>query len=71
MTMHMVGEPIPRRYQHNFPRRLFPLGYFVERPMTYSGAPNEGLRAPSDAPGSGVPPDRGIEEQLRSLGYVR
>jgi hypothetical protein len=74
MTMHLLGEPIPRRYRHNFPRRLFPLGYFVERPMTFSGTPREGLRdAPSsaDTSGSGASPDRGIEDQLRSLGYVR
>ncbi len=74
MTMHLLGEPIPRRYMHNIPRRLFPLGFFVERPMTFSGAPGEGLRAPADvrtASESGVAPDRGIEDQLRSLGYVR
>jgi hypothetical protein len=72
MTMHLLGQPIPRRFVHNFPRRLFPLGYFVERPMTYSGEPGEGLRAPEDALAAGASDaDRGIEDQLRSLGYVR
>ncbi len=77
MTMHLLGEPIPRRFVQNLPRRLFPTGYFVERPMSYSGAPRDGLRAPAaagaadDSTAAGPAPDEGIREQLESLGYVR
>lgn len=73
MTLHLLGEAIPRRFVHNIPRRLFPLGYFVERPMRFVGAPTDGLRPPSTAGEERGAPllDEGIEEQLRSLGYTR
>lgn len=69
LTMHILGEPVPRRYVHNIPRRLFPLAYFVERPMRFAGGFREGLRAPGDAPAPAVDP--AVVEQLRSVGYLR
>jgi hypothetical protein len=69
IVMHRLGEKIPRRYVHNVPRRMFPLDYFVARPMSFSGRPEDELRRPSSlAPPSG---DDGIEAQVRGLGYVR
>jgi hypothetical protein len=70
MAMHLLGEEIPRRYMQNLPRRLFPLSYFVHRPMRYAGGPSEGLRRPGERPGSASPGGDSIEEQLRSIGYV-
>lgn len=70
IALHLLGEPIPRRSFQNVPRRLFPDAFFVERPMTYSGEPTEGLRRPRDE----APPaemDASVREQLRSLGYVQ
>jgi hypothetical protein len=67
ITLHLLGEKIPRRYIHNIPRRLFPDAYFLERPMAFSGSPNEGLRSPNAAAGSGAE----IREQLEALGYVQ
>jgi hypothetical protein len=74
MTMHLLGEKIPRRFIQNIPRQLFPAGYFVERPMTFDGDPRQGFRDPQAAgtvPTSAPAPDEGIKEQLESLGYVR
>ena len=68
IVMHRVGEPIPRRYVHNVPRRLFPLDYFVLRPMKFSGTPNDELRAPSASDG---PLDEAVAATVRGLGYVR
>jgi hypothetical protein len=70
IVLHILGEKVPRRYIHNVPRRLFPDAYFVERPMTFTGAPNEGLRTPGK-PGPGTESDMGIREQLEALGYVQ
>lgn len=69
MTMHVLGEEIPRRYWHNVPRKLFPPTYFVERPMRFSGNLTTGLRRPGDRPAGSW--DEGVAEQLRSLGYVQ
>lgn len=74
MAFHLLGERIPRHYIANIPKRLFPTHYFVERPMLYSGAPTDGLRRPEPnvgSPAGDAAPDAGIQEQLRSLGYVR
>ena len=70
MAMHLLGEPIPRRYVHNFPRRVFPVSYFLERPMRFSGDVVEGLRHPGERGESGAPIDDAIAEQLRAIGYV-
>ena len=70
ILLHLLGEKIPRRYIHNIPRHLFPDAYFVERPMTFSGAPNEGLRSPGK-PGPAVEGDGEIRAQLEALGYVQ
>ena len=69
MTMHILGERIPRRFRNNLPRRIFPPMYFVERPMAYTGMADEGLRRPGQRETS--PMDPGVEEQLRALGYVQ
>lgn len=69
IALHVLGEPIPRRYAQNLPRHLFPDAYFVERPMTYSGDPTEGLRRPGDLPAEAIDDD--LREQLRALGYVQ
>ena len=68
ITMHVLGERIPRRYVHNIPKKLFPLTYFVERPMAFSGRPETELRRPGEVRGEAA---AGLEEQLRALGYVR
>jgi hypothetical protein len=69
ITLHILGEKVPRRYLHNFPRAAFPPTYFVERPMQFSGDPRTELQRP----GAEVPAqvDAGVEEQLRALGYVK
>lgn len=70
MTMHILGEKIPRRFLANPARGLFPPTYFVERPMAYTGFPDEGLRKPGErAPAAGV--DSSVASQLRALGYVQ
>ena len=70
MVVHILGEKIPRRYVSNPPRRLFPPTYFVERPMAYSGFPDDGLLKPGErARGAGV--DSAVQAQLRALGYVQ
>jgi hypothetical protein len=69
MTLHVLGEPIPRRFTHNVPRRLFPDTYFVERPMRFSLGPREGFRRPGERPAARLDPD--VEEQLEALGYVQ
>ncbi|MBZ0268225.1 alkaline phosphatase family protein [bacterium] len=69
IAMHLLGEPIPRRYQQNLPRNLFPNAFFVERPMRYSGEPTEGLRRPGERPAEKI--DDALREQLRALGYVQ
>ena len=70
IAMHVLGEAIPRRYVHNVPRRIFPVDYFVRRPMVFAGAPRDGLRKP-EAPDGAPRRDAAIEDQLRALGYVR
>jgi len=67
ITLHLLGEKIPRRYIHNIPRRLFPDAYFVDRPMAFTGAPNEGLRSPD----AGIETGTEIRDQLEALGYVQ
>ena len=69
MTMHILGERIPRRFRNNLPRRIFPTTYWVERPMMYVGYPEDGLRRPGERAARN--PDRGVEDQLRALGYVQ
>ncbi|NNE44431.1 MAG: hypothetical protein HKN12_09490 [Gemmatimonadetes bacterium] len=68
MSLHILGEKIPRRYYHNIPRRLFPPTYFVERPMLFDGEPLVGFRRPEDRPD--VAPDPGMVEQLEAMGYL-
>jgi len=70
MAMHVLGERVPRRYVHNVPRKLFPLDYFVRRPMSFAGRPRDGLREPGD-PVAGPELDPAIEDQLRAVGYVQ
>ncbi len=70
MAMHILGEDIPRRYIHNIPRRLFPLAYFYERPMSLTGGIVDGLRHPDGTPASGTTVDDAIREQLESIGYL-
>ncbi len=68
IAMHILGEAIPRRYLHNLPRGLFPLEYFLKRPMSFAGEPRDGLRKPGEA----APRiDPAIEAQLRAIGYVQ
>ena len=69
MALHLLGEAIPRRYVHNVPRQAFYDTFFVERPMRFTGALDEGLRKPGDGPGPALDP--AIAEQLRSVGYLR
>jgi hypothetical protein len=72
MTFHLLGEEIPRRWIHNIPRRLFPDAYFVERPMRFTGAPNEGFRAPNFQGDPAAEDSAGeIRRQLEALGYVQ
>jgi hypothetical protein len=68
LAMHILGERIPRRYNQNLPRRLFPDGAFVERPMRYSGDTRDGFRRPGESPAVGIDP--AVAEQIRSLGYL-
>ncbi len=68
MTMHILGERVPRRYRHNFPRPLFSSTYFVWRPMVFSGRPEGGFRRPDEASEAGVDP--AVREQLEALGYL-
>jgi hypothetical protein len=68
LSMHLLGERIPRRYVHNVPRKMFPPEYFLERPMVFTGAINEGYRRPEERGAANVDP--AIAEQLRALGYV-
>jgi hypothetical protein len=68
MSLHLLGERIPRRYTQNVPRRLFPIDYFLKRPMLFEGEPRSGLREPGPAE-SRIDP--AIEAQLQSLGYVQ
>jgi hypothetical protein len=72
MTMHLLGERIPRRYLHNVPRKLFPTDFFLERPMEFVGGLDTGLRHPGElaSPAGAAATDAAIEEQLRALGYV-
>jgi len=67
IALHVLGEKIPRRYTQNVPRRLFPIDYFVKRPMAFAGTPHDGFRRPGSRERR---LDPSIEEQLRSLGYV-
>ncbi|MGQ0722190.1 MAG: alkaline phosphatase family protein [Candidatus Eiseniibacteriota bacterium] len=69
VALHVLGEKVPRRYLHNFPRKVFPATYFVERPMLFSGDSRVELRRPGTTAPVGV--DAGVEEQLRALGYVQ
>lgn len=69
ILLHVLGEKIPRRYIHNVPRHLFPDAYFVQRPMTFSGTPSEGLRSPAKP--AGAESSTEIREQLEALGYVQ
>lgn len=49
LTLHVLGEKIPTRYSHNVPRKIFPVNYFVWRPMLETGAPaQDGLRHPRE-----------------------
>jgi hypothetical protein len=69
MAVHLLGEKIPRRYAHNIPKRLFPPTYFIERPMLFDGAPNEGFLRPGERAPTAIDP--AVAEQLRSLGYTQ
>ncbi|MEZ5063955.1 MAG: alkaline phosphatase family protein [bacterium] len=69
MAMHLLGEIIPRRYTHNIPRRVFPLTYFVERPMVFDGAPDGDLLRPGERPPAADNAE--LQEQLQSLGYLK
>jgi hypothetical protein len=71
LALHLLGEAVPRRYVPNPPRGLFPISYFVERPMAYIGGPTEGLRRPGEGPVREAVSDAALEEQLRALGYVQ
>ncbi len=68
LAMHILGRPIPRRFHQNLPRRIFPDGAFIERPMEYSGRPHEGLRRPGERGTVGIDP--AIAEQLNAIGYL-
>ncbi len=68
MVTHLAGKPIPRRYVHNIPRKLFAESFFLERPMVFTGDLAEGLRRPGE---TGAALDPAIAEQLRAVGYLR
>jgi hypothetical protein len=70
LTMHLLGESIPRRYVHNIPRSIFPRTYFVERPMRFDGDSRDGLLRPEEAGSPATSPDETIIEQLRAVGYL-
>ena len=68
MSLHLLGEKIPRHYVHNMPKRLFPNLFFVERPMIFDGAPDAGYYRPGERETRELDPS--VVEQLESVGYT-